>query len=73
MNAELLARELLDDCGVMSAMTATSGGKHRFDSLAETCFFQARTSTSNHHRLSPYHLNRKERPSFKHGDRVITG
>lgn len=35
-------RELMDDCGVMSAMTATGSGKNKFDFLAETCFLQAR-------------------------------
>ncbi|CAM9736185.1 unnamed protein product, partial [Pylaiella littoralis] len=33
-------RELMDDCGVMSAMTATTSGRVKFDFLAETCFLQ---------------------------------
>lgn len=35
-----LSRQLMDDCGVMSAMTATDSGKNKFDFLAETCFLQ---------------------------------
>lgn len=31
----------MDDCGVMSAMTATTGGRAKFDFQAETCFLQA--------------------------------
>ncbi|CAM9523334.1 unnamed protein product, partial [Ectocarpus fasciculatus] len=33
-------RELMDDCGVMSAMTATTSGRAKFDFQAETCFLQ---------------------------------
>ncbi|CAN0296599.1 unnamed protein product, partial [Ectocarpus sp. 12 AP-2014] len=33
-------RELMDDCGVMSAMTATTSGMAKFDFQAETCFLQ---------------------------------
>eukprot|EP00903_Cladosiphon_okamuranus_P016005 g14779.t2 len=33
-------RELMDDCGVMSAMTATTSGRSKFDFQAETCFLQ---------------------------------
>lgn len=39
--ALILDRQLMDDCGVMSALTATGNGKERFDSFAETCFHQA--------------------------------
>lgn len=33
-------RQLMDDCGVMSAMTATGSGKDKFDFFAETCFLK---------------------------------
>lgn len=36
----LYGRELMDDCGVMSAMTATTSGRAKFDFQAETCFLQ---------------------------------
>lgn len=39
-----LDRELMDDCGVMSAMTATTSGRAKFDFQAETCFLQVRQS-----------------------------
>lgn len=36
----VLSRELMDDCGVMSAMTATTSGRAKFDFQAQTCFLQ---------------------------------
>lgn len=61
----------MDDCGVMSAMTATDSGKNKFDFLAETCFLQvgrgrtyrAQRSSSAHvlestrKHLEPYHIS----------------
>lgn len=34
----------MDDCGVMSAMTATTSGRAKFDFQAETCFLEVRQS-----------------------------
>lgn len=42
-------RQLIADCGVMSAMTATSAGKSKFEFLAETCFFQVGLQTRYFH------------------------
>ncbi|CAM9385939.1 unnamed protein product, partial [Hapterophycus canaliculatus] len=38
-------RELMDDCGVLSAMTATTSGRAKFDFQSETCFLQVRHHT----------------------------
>ncbi|CAB1117782.1 unnamed protein product [Ectocarpus sp. CCAP 1310/34] len=40
-------RELMDDCGVMSAMTATTSGRAKFDFQAETCFLQTTGATGS--------------------------
>ncbi|CAM9719375.1 unnamed protein product [Scytosiphon promiscuus] len=37
-------RELMDDCGVLSAMTATTSGRAKFDFQSETCFLQVQGS-----------------------------
>lgn len=48
----------MDDCGVMSAMTATTSGRAKFDFQAETCFLQVGSKPKKNTSSLPAHAAR---------------